>query len=264
MSMSINSAPFVATQGDYANLVKQASTGLRINSAADDAAGAAIAQGFNTQISGQTVAMRNIGDGMSMLQSRMGLSSGLVDQVQRMRELTVQANSAINGPEERALLNKEFTALRDGLSEQVQRAEFNGRKLFSDQATSVQTGANAGQTTTINSNRLDSELASLDFSGLSLGSGNLDNVLERLDGALSALTAGQVQDGAMANRLEQQANGLMRQREDSAASLSRVQDVDYAKLASDLAMEDTRNKVQILMQGQANADRGNVLRLLAG
>ncbi|WLD57615.1 flagellin [Salinispirillum sp. LH 10-3-1] len=264
MAVSLNASPSIPSTSQFTQLAKQGSTGLRINSAADDAAGVAIAQGFTSQGRGMTVAMRNLGDGMSLLQTRSGTVSGFTEQVQRMRELTIQANNATNGPQERDLLNREFTALRDSIVEQVGSAAFNGRPLFGDGAQTFQTGPNAGQTTVVEGNALPDALAEIDFSNLTLNSsGDLGNVIERLDDTLSAFTASQVQDGAVANRFEQQSNNLSQQRLDNAASLSRIQDLDFAKLASDLAQDDTRSRAQILLQSQANANRGDVLRLIS-
>lgn len=264
MSLSLNAANTIPSASQFTTLAKQGSTGLRINSAADDAAGLAIAQRFTTQVDGMSVAVRNIGDGLSLLQTRSGASAGFTDSLQRMREITLQANNATNGPEERALLNREFTALRDSIAERLSQAEFNGRLLFDDRAQTFQTGPNAGQTTVVSGNDLRADFADLDFATLSLSStGGLDDILQRLDGALEAVTRSQVQDGAVANRFEQQANTLLQQRLDNAASASRIQDTDFAKLASELAQDDTRNRAQILLQSQANANRGDVLRLIS-
>lgn len=266
MAVAINGPSFTApSDNNFQRLSQQGSSGLRINSAADDAAGAAIGSRMSTQVSGINVASRNIGDGMSMLQSRSGLASGLTEQVQRMRELAVQANNGTNSPQDRQALNQEFTALRDGVLEQVGNATFNGQPLFGNDPQTLQTGPEAGQTTVLAANGLPQALEEQDFGLLSLAqAGDLGSVLTRLDGALGAITDSQVQDGATANRLEQQADNLGQRRLDESQSLSRVQDLDYAQFAAELAQENTRNQAQVMVQSQANVGRQDVLRLLGG
>ncbi|WP_028672272.1 flagellin [Saccharospirillum impatiens] len=264
MALSINSPAYTPTTDNRFNtLARQGSSGLRINSAADDAAGTAIAQGFSSQVRGIDVAARNIGDGISLLQTRSGAMGTMTEQLQRMRELTVQANNGINGPEERNLLNQEFTTLRDTLFEQIDQAQFNNRPLFGSDQQVFQTGPDAGQTTVVEGNALNEQLDQFGLGSLSLTSnGDLGNVLNSLDDAISAVSSAQASDGALANRLEAQGNTLMQQRLDTSATLSRIQDLDYAKFASELAQTNVRDQVKILMQGQANANRETVLRLL--
>ncbi|MEX0584880.1 MAG: flagellin, partial [Natronospirillum sp.] len=210
-------------------------------------------------------AARNIGDGMSLLQTRSGLASGLTEQVQRMRELAVQANNGTNSPQDRQALNQEFTSLRDSVLEQVGSAVFNGQKLFGGEAQTLQTGPNAGDTTMLPANGLSDSLEEIDFSSLSLAqAGDLGPALTQLDSALGAFTQSQVQDGALSNRLTQQADNLTQRGIDDSQTLSRIQDLDYAKFASDLAQADARNQAQILVQSQANVGRQDVLRLLGG
>ncbi len=266
MPISFNNPAYTPTTDNRFNtLAQQGSSGLRINSAADDAAGTAIAQGFSSQVRGIDVAARNIGDGLSLLQTRSGAMSTMTDQLQRMRELTVQANNGINGPEERALLNREFTALRDTVFEQIEQARFNSKPLFGAEQQVFQTGPDAGQTTALDGNALNEQLEQLGLGSITLASsGDLGNVLNSLDDAISTIASNQAADGALANRLEAQGNTLMQQKLDNSAALSRTQDLDYAKFASELAQTNTRDQASILMQGQANANRENVLRLLSG
>lgn len=266
MAISINSPVYTPpTDNRFNTLARQGSSGLRITSAADDAAGMAIAQGFSSQVRGIDVATRNIGDGLSLLQTRSGAMGTMTEQLQRMRELAVQANNGINGPQERDLLNREFTALRDSLFEQADQAQFNNRPLFGSEQQVFQTGPDAGQTTVVEGNALNQQLEDLGLGSLSLAnSGDLGDVLNSLDDALGAVASAQAADGALANRLESQGNNLMQQRLDSSSALSRTQDLDYARFASDLAQTNVRDQANILMQGQANANRETVLRLLTG
>jgi flagellin len=266
MAISINSPAYTPTTSNSFNtLARQGSSGQRISSAADDAAGTAIAQGFTSRVRGIDVAARNIGDGLSLLQTRGGAMGTMTDQLQRMRELTVQANNGINGPAERDLLNREFTALRDTVFEQIEQAQFNNRPVFGSEQQVFQTGPDAGQTTVVAGNALNEQLRELGVDSLSLNSpGDLGNVLNSLDDAIGVIASAQAGDGALANRLEARGETLMQQRLDSSAALSRVQDLDYAKFASELAQTNVRDQASILMQGQANANRESVLQLLSG
>ena len=264
MSMMIN-APVHTISADNAfpRLAEQGSTGQRVNSAADDAAGSAIAGRLTTQFDGLTMAARNIGDGLSMLRTRSGMAGGLVEQVQRMRELSIQANSSILSPQDRIALNQEFVGLRETVVQQLNSSEFNGQPLFRKAPESLQTGPNAGDTTVIEGNDLAAALDSLDFGSLSLSeAGSLGALMESLDGVLDALVDSQVKDGASANRLMSQADNIAQSRIDSAQSRSRIEDTDFAALASELAKAATRDQAQVLVQSQANAGREDVLRLL--
>ena len=264
MTISIQS-PVTVSNADnsFVRLAEQGSSGLRINSAADDAAGSAIAQRLGTRFDGLTVAARNIGDGLSMLRTRSGMASGLVEQVQRMRELSVQANNGILSPQDRIALNREFVGLRETVVQQLGSAEFNGRRLFSADAQTLQTGSSAGQTTVLAGNELPERLEALEFSSLSLAeAGDLGTTVTALDDALAAFTESQVQDGAAANRLLSQADNLAQGRIDVASARSQVADKDFAELATELAQSDVKDRVRVLMQSQANAGREDVLRLL--
>lgn len=264
MSMTIN-APVntISSESNFPRIAQQGSTGQRINSAADDAAGSAIAGRLGTQFDGLTMAARNIGDGLSMLRTRSGMASGLVEQVQRMRELSIQAYSGILSPQDRIALNHEFVELRETVVHQLNTSEFNGQPLFRTPAQSLQTGPNAGDTVVVDGNELPETLESLDFGSLSLAeAGNMGEVMEALDGALDALVDSQVKDGASTNRLMSQAETIAQSRIDTAQSRSRIEDTDFAALASELAETAARDQAQVLVQSQANAGREDVLRLL--
>jgi flagellin len=153
--------------------------------------------------------------------------------------------------------------LRDTVFEQIEQAQFNNRPVFGSEQQVFQTGPDAGQTTVVAGNALNEQLRELGVDSLSLNSpGDLGNVLNSLDDAIGVIASAQAGDGALANRLEARGETLMQQRLDSSAALSRVQDLDYAKFASELAQTNVRDQVKILMQGQANANRETVLRLL--
>ena len=132
-----------ATQSSLATSVQRLSTGLRVNSAKDDAAGLAIAERMNTQVRGMNVAIRNANDAISLSQTAEGALSKINDMGQRMRELAVQSANATNTETDRANLNAEYHALAQEIKRNLASASFNGTKLFtSDAALTFQVGAN--------------------------------------------------------------------------------------------------------------------------
>jgi len=141
------------SQGSLATSLQRLSSGLRINSAKDDAAGLAISERMTSQIRGQDQARRNANDGISLAQTAEGALQSAGDVLQRIRELAVQSANATNSASDRKALNDEVNALTDELNRIAQTTEFNGRKLLDGSFTSAtfQVGANAGQTITATS-----------------------------------------------------------------------------------------------------------------
>ena len=151
-----------ASQGSLATSMQRLSSGLRVNSAKDDAAGLAIAERMNTQVRGLNVAARNANDGISLSQTAEGALGKVGDMLQRMRELAVQASNATNTQADRDALNTEVTALKNEIGRLATQTAFNGTKLLDGTFASqqFQVGANAGETITISS-IADASLASL-------------------------------------------------------------------------------------------------------
>ena len=151
-----------ASQGSLATSMQRLSSGLRVNSAKDDAAGLAIAERMNTQVRGLNVAARNANDGISLSQTAEGALGKVGDMLQRMRELAVQASNATNTQTDRDALNAEVTALKNEIGRLAAQTAFNGTKLLDGSFASqqFQVGANAGETITISS-IADASLASL-------------------------------------------------------------------------------------------------------
>jgi flagellin len=133
------------SQNSLSTSMQRLSSGLRVNSAKDDAAGLAIAERMNSQVRGMNVAVRNANDGISLAQTAEGSLGKMGDMLQRMRELAVQSRNATNSAGDRANLQKEFKQLQDEISRSVKTASFNGTKLFDASAAALdfQVGANA-------------------------------------------------------------------------------------------------------------------------
>jgi len=174
------------SQNSLATSMQRLSSGLRINSAKDDAAGLAISERMNTQVRGLNVAVRNANDGISLAQTAEGALASVTNNLQRMRELAVQSANATNSASDRAALQQEVSQLSSEIDRVATQTDFNGTKLLDGSFTSqkFQVGANAGQTITVESiaNARASALGT--FSGFTVQSGSIGTA----DDATSAKT----------------------------------------------------------------------------
>jgi len=252
--------------------LEKLSTGLRINRAADDAAGLAISEKMRNQISGLQQAIRNAQDGISLIQTAEGALNETHSILNRMRDLAVQAKNGTYTNDDREKLDKEFKALREEVGRIARDTEFNTLKLLSGQFASdglkFQIGANKSQDITLTIQNMTSgglginDLALLSGTGSSATAADYDNVISKLDEAIKKVSEERANLGAIQNRLEHTINNLGVTAENLSASESRIRDVD-------MAAEMTKfTKNQILMQSatamlaQANAKPQMVLSLL--
>jgi len=237
---------------------QQLSSGQRINSAADDAAGLAIGNKLNSQLRGMEQAIRNTNDGISMMQVAGGSLSQANDIVQRMRELTLQSSSGIMNDSDRGAIDKEYNQLLDQLETIQQGTSFNGLNLFGQgNELSLQIGEKAGDI-------LGVSLQSFDVEALRNAGADPAARLNALDGTLESINSTQADIGAISNRLESSANTLANNIQNTVEASSRIADTDYAKALSERSAQQIREQVQIALLGQANAQPKQVLRLLGG
>ncbi|HEU4457634.1 MAG TPA: flagellin [Methylibium sp.] len=180
------------SQSALSTSMQRLSSGLRVNSAKDDAAGMAIAERMNTQVRGLNVAARNANDGISLAQVAEGALGKLGDMLQRMRELAVQASNATNSADDRKALNAEVGQLRDEINRVAKQTAFNGQKLLdgSFTASTFQIGANSGESITV------AALTNASASGLSKVVYGADTVVTGTSGQITSLTA--ITDGSLA------------------------------------------------------------------
>ena len=243
--------------------LERLSSGLRINRAADDAAGLAIAEGLRSQVRGFQVAQRNAQDGISLVQTAEGALSEVTNILQRMRELSVQsANGTLQDNPNRADLQAEFTQLRDAITEILTRTTFNGIDPFSAAAITVQTGTQAGQTTAIaGTGVLTTTTLTINASTIATQVG-ANAAITSLDAALTTVNTRRSQLGASQNRLEFTINQLGIREENAAASESRIRDADIAKET----IAFTRNQILVTagtsILAQANLVPQTALTLL--
>ena len=274
MAISINNGAAITgpalnsqkNSSQQTQLAQQLSSGKRINGAADDAAGLAIATGLNSQTRGEQVAMRNAGDGISYTQVASGALSQVSDNLQRMRELAVQAGNGALADSDRAALQKEVTALGDSNQQILKDTSFNGQTLFSsDKTLTFQVGADAGEQIDVTAANLLQQLDEQGAYGLDVSTQQgAAAALSVVDESLSTVSSRQSELGAVANRF---AAGIERSKvsaENSAAAQSRISDTDFAQATSERAAAQIREQAQIAVQAQANGEAKNILRLLGG
>jgi len=267
----------IATQNSLATSMQRLSSGLRVNSARDDAAGLAIADRMNTQVRGMNVAIRNANDGISLAQTAEGGLAVIGDMLQRMRELSVQAINSTNtsgAAGDLAALNQEFTQLRDEVNRTISAVQFNGTSLFTTTNNfDFQVGANSGQTITIAGTALNINNATGGMSGVTQSTGvasglntttNAANsgVLSALDTALSTLNATRATLGAVQSRFENTVNFLRSSVENQAAARGRIMDADFASETANLSRAQILQQAGTAMIAQANQLPQGVLALL--
>jgi flagellin len=245
--------------------MQQLSTGSRINSASDDAAGLAIGQTMTAQIRGLTQAVRNANDGISMLQTAEGSMNEQSNILQRMRELAVQASTATYSSAQRGYLNTEFSALSSQLDNIASQTTWNGMQILdgtggTSGAFDIQVGAVSGQTITVT-------IASVTVSGLGV-SGDISTAsgastaITTINDALDTLNSARATIGAGVNQLTYAADNLTNVIQNYSNSRSQVMDTDYATATTQLARSQIIQQAATAMLAQANQAPQSVLALL--
>lgn len=246
--------------------LERLSSGLRINSAKDDAAGLAISTRFDTQIRGLTVAQRNANDGISMVQTAEGGLDETVSNLQRIRELAVQAANGSNSEADRALIQKEVSQRLEEITRIAEETKFNDQEVLGGSLTAVdfQVGANTGETISIDFTSTMTtaglSIASIDVSGT--GATGANSAMSAIDAALSKVNTFRADLGAVQNRFESTINNLGTNIENLSASQSRILDADFAAETAKLAKANVLQQAGISVLAQANARPNQVLSLL--
>jgi flagellin len=248
--------------------MEQLSTGKRINSAADDAAGIAITSKMTAQIKGLNVAVRNVNDAISLAQTMEGALDEVTNMVQRIRELGLQAANGTYSTSDRAALNAEYDALTSEIARVADKTTWNGTNFLGAGATSVafQIGPDANTTATLTFSDIDTSMAGV--SNLVLAANGVSSVAEAsaaigyADDALSQINTLRSNIGAFVNRLNYAADNLANVAANTAASRSRIQDTDYAQATTELAKRQIIQQAATAMLAQANQQPASVLSLL--
>ena len=262
------------SQGDLATAMQRLSSGLRVNSAKDDAAGMAIAERMNTQVRGMTVAIRNANDGISLAQVAEGALANVGDTLQRMRELAVQARNSTNTNADKDSLQQEFAQLQAEIGRVIAGTTFNGQTILGTGAGTLtfQIGANTTteDTVTVVTNNMatNTTIAAVTTSAASIGSGlsaaSIGSVIDIIDTALTTVNGTRATFGATQSRFDAIIANLQIAVENQTAARSRIMDADFAAETANLSRAQILQQAGNAMVAQANQLPQTVLRLLQG
>jgi flagellin len=270
------------SQSSLATSMQRLSSGLRVNSAKDDAAGLAIAERMNSQVRGMNVAVRNANDGISLAQTAEGSLGKVGDMLQRMRELAVQSANGTNSEADRKSLDEEYQQLAQEATRTMNSTKFNGKAILANTDANLSFQVGAGTNTTIdqitvagfnwsapsntdpNFTAISQAVASdtaINSIGGADGSAAL-TAMGNIDQALNAINSQRAQFGAMQNRFETVVSGLQIAAENQSASRSRIMDADYAVESANLSRSQILQQAGNAMVAQANQLPQQVLSLL--
>ena len=244
--------------------MERLTSGLRINSAADDAAGLAVATAMTTQIMGTDMAIRNTNDGISMTQTIDGAAEEMVDMLQRQRELAIQSLNGTYSVANRTAMNEEFDALSAELARIATTTKFNGVQVMS---TAAQVQIHAGWEDTAADSIVVTAIAgaAIATAVTAVGvdtSANAAAALIVMDAQISTLSSARSGVGAVQNRLEHTVANLQNISENISASRSSILDADFAKESANLARTQVLQQAGMSMLSQSNQASQNVLQLL--
>jgi flagellin len=269
--MSLNAQRNLASSSaSLATSMQRLSSGLRVNSAKDDAAGLAIAERMNAQVRGMNVAIRNANDGISLSQTAEGALGKVGDSLQRMRELAVQARNSTNSDEDKDSLDKEFQELASEIDRVLGGTTFNGKAILGADAGSLtfQVGAN---TTTNDTISITSTDLTQDTTISAVTGATIDNtadatalatVIDDIDTALDTVNSQRATFGAAQNRFDAVISNLRVSVENQSAARGRIMDADFAQETANLSRTQILQQAGTAMVAQANQSPQNVLSLL--
>jgi flagellin len=270
-TISLNAQRNLSTsQGALSTAMQRLSSGLRVNSAKDDAAGLAIAERMNTQVRGMNVAVRNANDGISLAQTAEGALGRIGDSLQRMRELAVQSANGTNTAEDRANLQAEFLALNSEIERSVGAAAFNNKPLLNldDNDFVFQVGPNNDDTDKVTIPMSNLKTAVVDIMLTQTIDGETSDAslaaIDALDAAIGVVTTTRASFGAAQNRFESVISNLQVSSENLAAARGRIMDADFAKETAELSRTQILQQAGTAMVSQANQLPQQVLQLLKG
>ena len=254
-----------STQSSLSTSMQRLSSGLRVNSAKDDAAGLAIAERMNAQVRGMNVAVRNANDAISLAQTAEGALGKVGDMLQRMRELAVQSANATNGSSDRISLNAEFNQLAQEITRTIGSTKFNGQAILAADAGPqiFQVGANSGDTVTVTTTDMSADPTITAVTGGDVTSvANANTALGAIDSALDTINSERALYGASQNRFEAVIGTLQIAAENQTAARSRIMDADFAAETANMSRANILQQAGTAMVAQANQLPQTVLRLL--
>jgi len=275
MTINTNVASLNAQRNASANdsslsvSLQRLSSGLRVNSAKDDAAGLAIASRMDSQARGMNVAVRNANDGISLVQTAESGMAVIGDMFQRMRELAVQASNGTNTTNDLSALQNEYDALNTEVLRTMNAVQFNGTNLLTTTAAfTFQIGANTGQTASIGTSDINitagvSGISGTAASALDTTSAAANSAkISALDTAIQAINTSRSKVGAIQNRFSYTISYLQAASENQQAARGRIMDADFAVETANLSRAQILQQAGAAMVAQANQLPQGVLALL--
>lgn len=257
-----------ASQSALSVSMQRLSSGLRVNSAKDDAAGLAIAERMSTQVRGMNVAIRNSNDGISLSQTAEGALGKTADALQRMRELAVQARNATNDTTDKAALDKEYKELGKEIGRVLAGTTFNGKAILGvdagDQVFQVGANTTANDEITVTTTDLTANATITAVTGgdLTGDAAALKTVIDNIDTALDTVNTERAMYGATQSRFDAVISNLQTSVENQSAARSRIMDTDFAAETANLSRAQILQQAGNAMIAQANQLPQQVLSLL--
>ena len=248
------------SQNALSTAMQRLSSGLRVNSAKDDAAGLAIGDRMNAQVKGMNVSIRNANDGISMAQTADGALATVSDALQRMRELAVQSANGSNGTTDRANLDTEFQQLAQEITDIAAQTKFNGNAIIGAGAGAqvFQVGANVGDTLTVTTTAVTTVGGGLTTAAAA------NTAITAIDTKMDAINTNRATYGAAMNRLGFASSNLQISAENQASARSRIMDADFASETANLSRAQILQQAGNAMVAQANQLPNQVMALLRG
>jgi flagellin len=277
ISASIAQSALMKNDRALGKAMEQLSTGSRINSAADDAAGLAISTRMTSQINGLNVGIKNANDGISMINTAEGALVEVTNMLQRMRELALEASNGTTDVNDRTYMNKEYAALLAEIERVATKTEWNGRTILDNTAdgsssggVEFQIGVDTGTTLLVDFGDLTQSsgtmlsLASSTISAASTASAQTvsSGVITKIDSAIDAINLQRANFGAATNRLTHTVDNLTNVVVNAESTRSTIEDTDYAAATSELAKAQIIAQAGTAMLAQANQMPQTVLALL--
>ena len=255
--------PLGQIQEKQNNLLEKLASGKKVNNAQDDAAAQQIIDRLTSEVEGNRQTLNNVYDGISLAQVAEGGLGSINDDVNRIRELSLQSGSGILNDSDRRAIQSEITQLQENIVQSIEQTNFAGKSLLLDAGSlEFQTGANANQSISVNTQDVAAQLN--DVLAINITSGtSVEDALNAADSALEGIGGARGEFGASLNRLESTARSLIKGNVNAAEAKSRIESVDYAQAASERAINDIRSQASLTVQAQANQQQSQVLSLLS-
>jgi flagellin len=256
-----------ASQNDLSTAIQRLSSGLRINSAKDDAAGLAIATRMTSQINGLNQAVRNANDGISMAQTTESALGEVTNNLQRIRELAVESANGTYSTADRAALDVEVQQRVAEIDRIASKTTFNGQNVLDGSLGTVdfQVGANVGDTVSVDFSTIDATTATLGVSTINVTGATATNAnaaITAVDTALTTVNTARSTLGAVQNRFQSTVANLQSISESTASSRSQIQDADFAAETAAMSRAQILQQAGVSVLSQANAMPQSVLKLL--